>query len=155
MSQNCDCDTPTVEMPVMGLKLSLPESIFPNPGEPGTGVNTWQSDWFDIKATSAFDFTHNLNLEKPWLCMPRIVGRVKTASGGWAVGEILFCDGDNYVGNTSAMDVGWVISVDANSAHVAFGNSQFFHGILRAGGCISSSQTLPKTTVECKLVISY
>ena len=153
MSQSCNCDAVSVEIPVTGIKLSLLESAFPKQSETGGALNTWESDWFNIAASGAYDFTHSLALEKPWKCMPRIIGRVKTASGGWQVGEILFCDGCNYVGCTGDCDFGWTISVSSDTAHVSFGNYVNYMGILRAGG--ASSNILPKKDVECKLLITY
>lgn len=154
MSQNCDCEIPAVELPVMGLKLSLPKSAFPEPSEPERCLRVWESDWFDIAPGTAFDFNHNLNLEFPFLCQPQIVGRPKMASpSGWNIGEILFIDGQNYLGSVSDQSSGNAISVDANSAHVAIGNAPSFVGTYRAGG--SYSGLLPKEYVECKLVIFY
>lgn len=152
MSEDCSCNKNTVTIPVTGLKLSIPEQIFIEPDPNSGSFNVWESDWFNISASRAYDFTHNLNLQKPWLCKPRVIGRVKTASGGWKVGEILFCDGENYIGTAARQDMGWVISVDSNTAHVSFGNVENYLAINRAGGY---GNIMPKTYVECKLVISY
>lgn len=39
MSQNCNCEIPAVEIPVIGLKLSLPESAFSSSGGNGDGID--------------------------------------------------------------------------------------------------------------------
>lgn len=153
MSQVCNCDIETVEMPLFEAKIEFPKNMLPVPIVPEPTANIWQSDWFTIQASSTFDFNHNLNLEKPWLCMPRVVGRMLADSGGWSAGEIIFCDGDNYLGCIEGVDMGWVISIDSNTAHISFGNSESYFGIPKDGG--GNENMAPKTGMECKLVISY
>ncbi len=151
MSQECICETPTMEVPVLGIKLSLPENFFPAPGPSESGIKTWESDWFKIAENRAYNFQHNLNFTKPWLIMPRLVFRVIKAEGGWEIGDIIFADGQNYVGATGSSEMGWAISATATEAQVTFGNHNLLFGTKKSGGF----GTLYKSSVEANLVITY
>ena len=145
----CECETPGVEVPVLGIKLNLPESII-NGGGDG-GLRTWESDWFDIAASGAYTFTHGLELSEPWKCAPRLVARIETAINAWKVGDIVFADGANYNGNTNNTEIGWIISVSENEAVVAFGNAAGYAYNNKTGGYNGIS----KANVKCKLLIDY
>ncbi len=146
---NCECETPSVEVPVLGIKLNLPESIINGGG--GGGLRTWESDWFDIAASGVYTFTHNLGLTDAWKCRPTIVGQVTTAENGWDAGDIIFADGSNYTGATATNEVGWAICISENDAHVTFGNSTAFIQNKKTGGY----GPLYKNKVRCKLLIDY
>ena len=121
------------------------------PGGTGTGMRVWESDWFDIAASRAYTFQHNLNLASPWTCSPRLVARVKTAQANWAVGDIIFAEGSNYIGDTANQEIGWAVSLSADTVHVTFGNFGSFMGNNKNGGHLGIS----KSNVECKLVFYY
>lgn len=179
MSQNCECDKPVVEVPVRGLKLALDQEALGSiggiePGADGTHLVTrdgklvweametggqpgegdyrqWESDWFDIAASTTRTFTHGLNLQTPWKCNARLVGRAKADGLTWRKDEILFGDGSNYAGQQTAIDIGWVIGLSTNEINVAFGNNVNFISIPRTGGF----KNLAKSNVQCKVVFSY
>ncbi len=132
----------------------LPIELCIDPADlPGGGgsFNTWESEWFDIAPSRFYTFNHNLDLTEPWKCLPRIVGRVKTASGNWEVGEYIFGDGSNYNGSTAENEIGWVIGVSENDAHVSFGNMTGYVYTRKGGG----AGNIAKSRVQCKLLISY
>lgn len=121
------------------------------PGGTGTGMRVWESDWFNIAASGVYNFTHNLSLAEPWKCLPRVIGQVTVAGGGWEVGDIVFADGSNFLGATATMEDGWAICMTENSALVSFGNGSCFVRNGKTGGY----GPLVKTSVKCKLLINY
>ena len=169
--QNCACERPEAftfpvsglsfnvnrdDMPEIGLSREevarmIEEAMHSQPGEPGT-TRRWQSDWFDIAASSVHTFEHNLELEAPWESNPRIVIRVDTAAAGWEAGDIVFGDGANHViTNGSGVEIGWAVAVSASSAHVTFGNDTNIMRNAKTGG----RGSLPKANVKGKLVLDY
>ncbi|WP_027187123.1 hypothetical protein [Desulfovibrio cuneatus] len=151
MSQECTCETPSFEVPVLGIKLTLPENIFPAPGPSGEGFQTWESGWFTIAASKAYTFEHKLNLATPWLVIPRLVFKVIAPQNGWQAGDIVFADGQNYVGATANTEMGWLINLKKDDALVTFGNDSFLAATMKTGGF----GALYKSNVEAKLLISY
>lgn len=146
---SCGCDYNVV--------AEVPVSIYVTPkpgiggGETGTGLRVWESNWFDIAASQAYHFDHNLNLEAAWKCRPMLVQRTKVAVNGWRAGEIVFPDGSNYNGATGSREYGWSISVSETGADVSFGNDVYNVRVNKAGG----QGGFNKNHVECKLVIHY
>ena len=131
----------------------IPVNLCINPEDlpGGQGLQTWESDWFDIAASGVYNFTHNLALTEPWKCQPRVVAKVKTAQAGWEVDDIVFGDGSNYIGSTASAEIGWAICISQNSALGTFGNTGNYVCNKKDGG----TETLSKTSVKCKLLISY
>lgn len=125
------------ELNITPMDNELTESVTEEPGlqeNPATGKHLWESDWFSAKASGSYDFEHDLNIVEPWKCLPMLVARVTNAVAGYAVGDIVFGDGANYNGATSGSELGWLISISENSAHLAFGNGAVFVYSKKGGG---------------------
>ena len=162
---NCPCEpVKPVLVPLTGLGLDV--SVLGDLGglsreeviqivrdEMGSSGNTrmWESDWFAVSASGTQTVTHDLGLESPWKCTPKVVTKVETPAAGWQTGEIIFSDGTNYVGAGSSAELGWAIAISENEAHMSFGNSPNHIANARGGGF----GFLPKANVKCKLVIEY
>ena len=140
-------DNAAIMVPIRGMEVEVEV--------PDLGLSSedriWESDWFIMKANGCYVFTHNLNFDEPWLCAPRVVGMVTTASAGWAAGDVLFADGANYVGSTAKTERGWTVQIDRNTARVTTANGEGFIATKKTGGFDGVS----KTDVKCKLVINY
>ena len=163
-TSTCPCPK-SVIVPITGLSLNMDKSAFPSGGLSreevghmieealqGSGVaRQWQSDWFMIAANGSYSLDHGLGLEFPDKADVRLIGRVKTAASGWQAGDIIFADGCNYVGASGSLEIGWAISLSANTAHVACGNDTGFIKNGKQGGFAN----LPKANVECRLIIDY
>ena len=96
-------------------------------GEEQGGPRAWESDWFTAYAGTAYDFTHNLNLEAPWLCKPSLVCFIGECyfSTGYESGTVRFTEGLNTVGNSAKTEEGWTISLARNTCRVSIGNSRW------------------------------
>ena len=109
----------------------------------------WESDWFTITAGKSNTFTHDLGMQSPWQCKPRLALQVKTAALGWQAGDIIFADGSNFSGNGANYELGWAITVAENTASVSFGNHPSILSNAKNGGF----GAMPKTHVLGKLIL--
>ena len=116
-----------------------------------TSGGIWESGWFDTTVSTSHYFAHKLNFPDPWNCIPMLVGRVKTASSGWEVGEILFFNGCNLNGNNDHYEQGFAITVSDIDAQVSMGNGGAISCTKRTGGYGG----INRSAIECKLVIHY
>ena len=145
MSQEAEVTTATVPITGASVEVQIPT---PDPEGP---KRIWQTDWFNSTTSKCHVFAHGLHLTRPWLCRPRLVGMVTTYTNGWLVGDVLFGDGANYLGDTSQTEMGWTIQVDADTIRVTFAQGVKFVGANRTGGYGGCS----RENLKCKLVMNY
>lgn len=111
---------------------------------------TYETDWFDIAASGLYSF--NLS-GKPIANIDfgnidvQLLGKVKTAQNGYVVGDIIYPQFANYVGNTSGQEFGSTIWFSGTTMSVRFGKDKSFVAAGPAGG----EKYIYKANVQCKI----
>ena len=128
----------------------LPIKVCIDKGEFG-GLRTWESDWFSIAPSGNYVIEHDLHIDTPWTCMPRLAPGSKKPWGRGRKALLFFADGSNYNGAAANQELGWVFSISSDSALLRMGNYSTYCVFGNSG----SYGNINKSDVECKLVISY
>ena len=143
--------TEKAETPVCGHGESNTTFHFPietrldiEGGLQGSRERVWAGPRFSAARGSSHSIFHGLNLDSPWLCKPSIVYLLEPSMSGLDSEAVIFSDGMNYEGKASNTEEGWTISLARDICHISFGNGK---SGLYAG--------LPRTSFQCRLVISY
>lgn len=114
---------------------------------------TYETDWFDISPSGVYAFT--LTGEKIAQCdysklSVQLVCKVKTATGSFAVGDIVYPTFANYNGNSSAKELGTTVCFSGDVLTLVFGNDT---NIVVGTGAANNPYTLPKANAQCKVIL--
>ena len=124
-------------------------SVFTTPGN----IIKWESDYFDIAPSGlySFDLTNT-----PFANIPReviniqMVGKIKTAQNGFKVGDYIYPQFSNYIGDTGSSEVGSTPYISGNVLSIRFGNSSSFV----VSGPNNPTAGLTKINVKVKLILT-
>lgn len=111
---------------------------------------TYETDWFDIAASGLYSFdlagTSIANLDFSDLEV-KLIGKVKTAQNSYEVGDIIYPQFANYIGNTSGTETGSTIYFRGTTMNIRFGNAPEFVNAGPAG----TTKLINKANVQCKI----
>ena len=111
--------------------LPLSTCVHIKEGAEGGGERVWESKWFiaypDLY-NKAIDFTHNLNLESPWLCKPSIIHEMPRTGSQWELLSFGVTEYRNSIADAAKVTSGWAISLARNTCRVSCGSGGWFHG---------------------------
>lgn len=113
----------------------------------------WETDYFDIATNGLYSFDLS---NTPFANIPReainiqMVGKVKTAQNGFNVGDYVYSQFSNYVGNTGGTEEGSTLYISGNVLSIRFGNDTWFV----SAGPNGATEWLGKTNVKVKLILT-
>lgn len=114
---------------------------------------TYETEWFDVSPSGVYAFT--LTGEKIAQCdysklSVQLVCKVKTATGSFGVGDIVYPTFANYVGSSGAKEIGTTVYFNEDVLTLVFGNDV---NIVNGTGVANDTHTLPKANMQCKVVL--
>lgn len=113
----------------------------------------WETDYFDIDPSGLYSFdlsnTPFANISKDTINV-QMVAKVKTAQNGYKVGDYIYPQFVNYIGNVEYMEMGSIPYISGNMLSIRFGNSPSFVFSGPAGAIADIS----KANVKVKLMLT-
>ncbi len=117
-----------------------------------TDYIVYETDWFNIAPSGAyaFDLTNEPILSIPYNKWNlKMIAKVKTAQNGYNIGDIVFPQYANIVGNTGNQEQGSTYTLRNDTLLIGFGQSSDFIGTSPLGGYSAIS----KINVQVKIII--
>ena len=113
----------------------------------------WETDYFDIAPMGLYSFdlsnTPFVNISREAINI-QMVGKVKTAQNGFKVGDYIYPQFSNYIGDTGSSEVGSTPYISGNVLSIRFGNSSSFV----VSGPNDPVLGIHKTDIKVKLILT-
>lgn len=115
-------------------------------------VQVWESGWVSVAKSASYSWnvsSAGMSASTANKIVPEILGKVVAADGSYAVGDVVYGQWSNYVGNTGNIEFGYSLTFTGSTLMFSAGNDANWTAVKKGGG----KDNLLTANVQYKIIL--